>query len=62
MLNIMPGGPAFLNQNKMSKKKLREWEIPMNLSDKEKKEYGMTTTHKINNTAKRKQDDKAPEN
>jgi len=36
----------------MSKKKLREWEIPMNLSDKEKKEYGMTTHDKLNNTAK----------
>ena len=39
----------------MSKKKLREWEIPMNLSDKEKKIYGMTTAHKLNNTAKPKQ-------
>ena len=38
----------------MSKKKLREWEIPMNLSDKERKLYGMTTTHKLNNTAKHK--------
>ena len=26
----------------------------MNLSDKEKKLYGMTTTHKLNNTAKPK--------
>mgnify|MGYP003137604521 CR=1 FL=1 len=41
-------------KKKMSKKKLREWEIPMNLSDKEKKLYGMTTTHKLNNTAKQK--------
>ena len=38
----------------MSKKKLRDWEITMNLSDKEKKLYGMTTTHKLNNTAKPK--------
>jgi len=36
-------------------KKLREWEIPMNLSDKEKKIYGMTTAHKLNDTAKPKQ-------
>jgi len=46
---------ALKTKTEMSKKKLREWEIPMNLSDKEKKEYGMTTTHKINNTAKPKQ-------
>jgi hypothetical protein len=39
----------------MNKKKLREWEIPMNLSDKEKKLYGMTTKDKLNNTAKPKQ-------
>lgn len=39
----------------MSKKKLREWEIPMNLSDKEKKLYGMTINDKLNNTAKPKQ-------
>ena len=39
----------------MSKKKLREWEIPMNLSNKEKKEYGMTVKDKLNNTAKPKQ-------
>ena len=38
----------------MKKKKLKEWEIRMNLSDKEKKLYGMTTTHKLNNTAKLK--------
>ena len=38
-----------------NKKKLREWEIPMNLSDEEKKLYGMTTTHKLNTTAKSKQ-------
>ena len=37
------------------KKKLREWEIPMDLSDKEKKEYGMTINDKLNNTAKQKQ-------
>lgn len=36
----------------MSKKKLREWEIPMNLSKEEKKKYGMTTRDKLNNTAK----------
>tara|TARA_B100000282_G_scaffold170115_1_gene123140 strand:+ start:200 stop:328 length:129 start_codon:yes stop_codon:yes gene_type:complete len=35
----------------MSKKKLREWEIPMNLSDKERKLYGMTTIDQLNNTA-----------
>ena len=39
----------------MSKKKLREWEIPMNLSDEEKKLYGMTTIDILNNTAKPKQ-------
>jgi len=39
----------------MSKKKLREWEISMNLSDEEKKEYGMTTKDKLDNTAKPKQ-------
>ena len=39
----------------MSKKKLREWEISMNLSDEEKKEYGMTTKDKLDNTAKTKQ-------
>lgn len=38
----------------MSKKKLREWEIPMNLSDEEKKEYGMTINDNLNNTAKPK--------
>ena len=36
-------------------KKLREWEIPMNLSDSEKKLYGMTTEDKLDNTAKQKQ-------
>ena len=39
----------------MSKKKLREWEIPMNLSDKEKKLYGMTTIDILNNTANSRQ-------
>lgn len=39
----------------MNKKKLREWEIPMNLSDKEKKLYGMTAKDKLDNTAKPKQ-------
>ena len=39
----------------MSKKKLREWEIPMNLSDKEKKLYGMTTIDILSNIAKSKQ-------
>tara|TARA_Y100001951_G_scaffold62624_1_gene50008 strand:- start:438 stop:581 length:144 start_codon:yes stop_codon:yes gene_type:complete len=40
---------------KMSKKKkLREWEIPMNLSDNEKKLYGMTTKDRLDNTAKPK--------
>ena len=38
----------------MSKKKLREWEIPMRLSDKERKLYGMTTIDILNNTAKAK--------
>ena len=38
----------------MSKKKLREWEIPMNLYNEEKKEYGMTVKDKLNNTAKLK--------
>ena len=38
----------------MKKKKLREWERPMNLSDKEKKLYGMTTKDKLDNTAKAK--------
>jgi len=41
----------------MSKKKLREWEIPMNLSDEEKKMYGMTITDKLNNTAKPNKDE-----
>ena len=39
----------------MSKKKLREWEIPMMLSDKESKLYGMTTINILNNTAKPKE-------
>ena len=39
----------------MRKKKLREWEIPMNLSNEEKKLYGMTTKCKLDNTAKTKQ-------
>jgi len=38
----------------MSEKKLREWEIPMNLSNEEKKEYNMTAKDKLNNTAKPK--------
>ena len=41
----------------MSKKKLREWEIPMNLSDEEKKEYGMTINDKLNNTVKPNKDE-----
>ena len=39
---------------KISKKKLREWEIPMNLSDNEKKMYGMTIRDRLDNTAKPK--------
>ena len=35
----------------MSKKKLREWEIPMNLSDKVRKLYVMTTIDQLNKTA-----------
>ena len=41
----------------MSKKKLREWEIPMNLSDNEKKLYGMTIKDKLNNTLKQNKDE-----
>ena len=41
----------------MYKKKLREWEIPMNFSDAEKKMYGMTTKDKLNNTAKPNKDE-----
>tara|TARA_B100000963_G_scaffold5095_1_gene3881 strand:- start:17014 stop:17157 length:144 start_codon:yes stop_codon:yes gene_type:complete len=41
----------------MSKKKLREWEIPMNLSDNEKKLYGMTIEDKLNNTLKQNKDE-----
>ena len=36
----------------MSKRKLREWEIPMNLSQEERKEYNMTTTDQLNWSAK----------
>jgi hypothetical protein len=36
----------------MSKRKLREWEIPMNLSKKEKKEFNMTTLDQLNWFAK----------
>ncbi len=39
---------------KISKKKLKEWEIPMNLSDNEKKMYGMTIRDRLDNTAKPK--------
>jgi len=38
----------------MANKKMREWEIPMNLSDEEKKAYGMTINDNLNNTAKPK--------
>ena len=37
----------------MVKKKLREWEIPMNLSNKEKVLYKMTVEDQINNSAKK---------
>jgi len=36
----------------MSKRKLREWEIPMNLSQEERKEYNMTTRDQLNWSAK----------
>ena len=36
----------------MSRRKLREWEIPMNLSQEERKEYNMTTTDQLNWSAK----------
>ena len=35
----------------MSKRKLREWEIPMNLSDAERKEFNMTTRDQLNSSA-----------
>ena len=36
----------------MSKRKLREWEIPMNLSDEERKMFNMTTRDQLNWSAK----------
>jgi hypothetical protein len=33
-----------------NKRKLREWELPMNLSEQEKKMYGLDTKTKLNNT------------
>jgi len=32
----------------MKKRKLREWEIPMNFSQEEKKEFNITTEDQIN--------------
>ena len=37
----------------MAKKKLREWEIPMNLSNEEKVLYKMTVEDQIANSAKK---------
>jgi hypothetical protein len=37
----------------MTKRKLREWEIPMNLSQEEKKEFNMTTEDQLNWSAKK---------
>lgn len=37
----------------MAKKKLREWEISMNLSNKERVLYKMTVEDQINNSAKK---------
>ena len=37
----------------MSKRKLREWEMPMNLSQEEKKEFNMTTLDQLNWSAKK---------
>ena len=39
-------------QTAMAKKKLREWEIPMNLSNQERVLYKMTVVDQINNSAK----------
>ena len=36
----------------MPKRKLREWEIPMNLSDEERKMFNMTTRDQLNWSAK----------
>lgn len=36
----------------MAKKKLREWEIPMNLSNQERVLYKMTVVDQINNSAR----------
>lgn len=36
----------------MAKKKLREWEIPMNLSNQERVLYKMTVVDQVNNSAK----------
>ena len=36
----------------MAKKKLREWEIPMNLSNQERVLYKMTVVDQINNSSK----------
>ena len=36
----------------MAKKKLREWEIPMNLSNQESVLYKVTVVDQVNNSAK----------
>jgi len=38
----------------MPKRKLREWEIPMNLSQEERKEFNTTTEDQLNWSAKNK--------
>jgi len=37
----------------MTKKKLREWEIPMNLSNEERVLYKMTVNDQVGNSAKK---------
>ena len=37
----------------MPKRKLREWEIPMNLSQEERKEFNTTTEDQLNWSAKK---------
>lgn len=38
--------------SKRKKRKLNEWEIPMNLSEKQRKEWNMTTRDQLNWSAK----------
>lgn len=58
MLMLVNAPWLNLKERKMCKKKnLREWETPMNLTDTERKLYGMTTSHQLNKTAKKKKDD-----